>query len=127
MIETKKSIRPFFIAAVKEYKNNNRPCDVSSESVCAIRPAYVGDRPSATQTTLILNATENSNGVYLVNAPYDLVRKIFADRGYEFMDESALKDAVADWKKERAKAVADELEAATARLKDLRAGRMDPT
>jgi hypothetical protein len=101
MIESRKSIRPFFIAATKEHKDSNRPCDVSSENVCAIRPAYVGGRPSTTQTVLVLNAVESGNGVYVVNAPYEVVRKIFSDRGYELLDENALKDAADALRRER--------------------------
>ena len=101
MIESKKSIRPFFIAAVKEYKDHTRACDVSSENVCAIRPAYTNEQPEAKRTVLILNSAENGDSVYIVDAPYEVVRGIFADHGYEFVDGAALKEATAAWKKNR--------------------------
>lgn len=92
-------IRPFFIAAVKEFKNHGRPCDISSENVCAIRPTYTDEQPEAMKTTLILNSVENGNSVYIVRAPYEVVRRIFADHGYEFVDDNVLKEATAAWKK----------------------------
>lgn len=102
MIEEKKGvIRPFFIAAAEDNKDGKRPCQVYSENVCSIRPIYMNGRPVSDQT-LLLTAHGSNGGRMTVYAPYPVVRQIFADHGYEFIDREALAEATRAWQKQKA-------------------------
>ena len=99
MMEEKKTIRPFFIAAAEDCDGGKRACDVYSENVCSIRPIYSDGRPVNNQT-LLLTAHGAKGGRMTVYAPYPVVRQLFADHGYEFIDKDALNEATRTWRKQ---------------------------
>lgn len=102
MQETPKNIRrPFFIAASEDNKDGNRPCHVNSESVCSIRPIYQNGRPQPDQTLLLTAHGSSDGGRLTVYAPYPVVKRIFAEHGYEFIGKDALAEATRAWLEEK--------------------------
>jgi hypothetical protein len=99
MIEEQKpaqsALRPFFITAIEQGDGLGRRCDVNSENVTFIRPVYTNNKPNATETMLLTNTGKSRTSHLIVEAPYPVVRDIFARHGYEFIDASQLQDEVA--------------------------------
>lgn len=79
MIEEKPKniLRPFFIEAV-DYDKELHPVSINSEDVVGIRPT----RNTEGHTVLLVNSLERRA---IVHAPYDRVRALFAENGYQFL------------------------------------------
>lgn len=93
------ALRPFFIAAIEQGDGEGRPCVVNSENVTFMRPVYEGTTPTAHKTMLLTNTGRTRASHLIVMAPYPVVRDIFAQHGYHFVDEGMLRERTASFAK----------------------------
>ena len=98
------ALRPFFIAPhlqtdVLQRDGEGRPCVVNSENVTFMRPVYEGTAPTAHKTMLLTNTGRTRASHLIVMAPYPVVRDIFAQHGYHFVDEGMLRERTASFAK----------------------------